>query len=53
MTTFTIARVAAMTQPLSTALVPAGEPVTAVLELKGGRAAALGIAAGDRVRWSG
>lgn len=49
----TIARIAAMTTPLSTDLVAAGEPVTAVLELRGGRAAALGIAPGDRVRWAG
>ena len=49
----TIARIAAMTTPLSTDLVPAGEPVTAVLELRGGRAGALGITAGDRVKWGG
>lgn len=49
----TIARIAAMTVPRSLDVVPAGEPVAAVLELAGGRAAALGIAAGDRVRWPG
>ena len=37
--------------PYSTDPVEAGEPVTAVLELRGGLAAELGIAAGDTVRW--
>lgn len=49
----TIARIAAMTAPLSLDNVDAGEPVAAVLELAGGRAAALGIVAGDAVRWPG
>lgn len=31
----------------------AGEPVSAVVEIAGGTAAALGIAPGDRVRWTG
>jgi uncharacterized membrane protein (UPF0127 family) len=48
----TIARIAANTVPLSEEPVGVTEPVTAVLELNGGRAAALGIAAGDRVTWS-
>jgi uncharacterized protein len=33
--------------------VSAGVPVAAVLELAGGRAAALGIKEGDRVAWGG
>lgn len=47
----TIARIAAMTVPHSLAPVDSGESVAAVLELAGGRAAALGIREGDRVRW--
>ena len=47
----TIARIAADAVPLSLALVPAGEPVAAVLEIAGGRAAELGILPGDRVSW--
>jgi uncharacterized protein len=45
-----IARVATA-KPLDETVVPAGEPVVAVLEIAGGRAAELGIAAGDRVDW--
>jgi uncharacterized membrane protein (UPF0127 family) len=30
----------------------AGEPVIAVLELRGGLAAELGIVAGDKVQWA-
>ena len=37
--------------PYSTDPIEAGEPVTAVLELRGGLAAELGIVAGDMVRW--
>jgi uncharacterized membrane protein (UPF0127 family) len=47
----TIARIAAMTKPYSLDSIPAGEPVAAVLEIAGGRAAAAGIAPGDRVLW--
>ena len=47
----TIARIEANAVPLSEEPVPAGEPVAAVLELAGGRAAELGIAAGDTVAW--
>jgi uncharacterized membrane protein (UPF0127 family) len=48
----TIARVAANTVPLSETPVGVDEPVTAVLELRGGRAAELGIREGDRVSWT-
>jgi uncharacterized protein len=48
----TIARIAADAVPFSEVPLGSGEPVSAVLELKGGRAAALGIAAGDKVRWA-
>jgi len=48
----TIARVAANTVPLSETPVGVAEPMTAVLELRGGRAAELGIRPGDRVSWS-
>ncbi|GJE19179.1 DUF192 domain-containing protein [Methylobacterium marchantiae] len=44
-----IARVAANTEPLSTKVIPSGEPVLAVLELNAGTTARLGIKAGDRV----
>ncbi|GJE69216.1 DUF192 domain-containing protein [Methylorubrum podarium] len=44
-----IARIAADTEPLSTKVIPSGEPVLAVLELNAGTAAKLGIRAGDRV----
>ena len=46
----TIARIATA-KPLDETPVPAGEPVAAVLELRGGRAAELGIREGDRVEW--
>jgi uncharacterized protein len=44
-----ILRIAENTEPLSTSLVPSGGPVRAVLEVIGGTAAKLGIAAGDTV----
>ncbi len=47
----TIARIAENTVPFSETLVPSGEPVAAVLEVVGGRTAALGIGEGDRVSW--
>jgi uncharacterized membrane protein (UPF0127 family) len=49
----TVARIAENTVPLSEAIVSSNEPVAAVLEVNGGRAAELGIAEGDRVRWTG
>jgi uncharacterized protein len=45
----TVARVAADAEPLSTRVIPSGEPVLSVLELNAGTAAKLGIRAGDRV----
>ena len=48
-----IARIAANTTPQSLDPVPSGEPVAAVLEIRGGRAAELGVRAGDRVEWAG
>lgn len=47
----TIARIAANTVPLSLEQVAVSEPVAAVLELSGGRSAALGLRPGDRVTW--
>lgn len=47
----TIESIAENTIPYSTAPVAAGEPVGAVLELRGGLTAELGIAAGDKVVW--
>lgn len=47
----TIARIAARTTPHSLAPVSSGEPVAAVLEIAGGRAAQLGISVDDRVVW--
>jgi uncharacterized protein len=47
----TIESIAENTVPYSTDPVEAGEPVTAVLELRGGLTAELGIGAGDTVRW--
>ena len=44
-----ILRIEANTQPLSTKLIPSNGPVRAVLEVIGGTAEKLGIAAGDRV----
>ncbi len=47
----TIARIAANAVPESLDLIEAGEPVSAVLEIAGGGAAARGIVAGDHVSW--
>jgi uncharacterized protein len=49
----TIGRIAANTTPLSLEPIPSLEPVSAVLEIAGGRAAQLGIGPGDLVRWGG
>ena len=49
----TIARIAANTMPHSLEPVAVGEPVVAVLEIAGGRAAELGIEEGDRAGWAG
>ena len=49
----TIARIAETTVPFSEDKVPSGEPIAAVLELNGGRAAELGIAEGDKVTGPG
>lgn len=47
----TIAFLKANAQPYDRTPVSAGIPVAAVVELRGGRAAELGIAEGDRVAW--
>jgi uncharacterized protein len=47
----TIESIAENTVPYSTIPVESGEPVGAVLELRGGLTAELGIAAGDKVLW--
>ncbi|OYY91095.1 MAG: hypothetical protein B7Y45_05265 [Sphingomonas sp. 28-66-16] len=48
-----IARIAENTVPFSEAQIPSGEPVSAVLEIRGGRSSALGISEDDRVSWDG
>lgn len=49
----TIATIAENTVPYSETPVTSGEPVSAVLEINGGKSAELGIAAGDKVTWAG
>lgn len=49
----TIARIAENTVPQSETPIPSGEPVSAVLEIRGGRSLDLGIAEGDTVDWPG
>ena len=49
----TIAAIAANAVPFSETPAKSGEPVSAVLEINGGKAAELGIAPGDKVRWTG
>ncbi len=46
----TIARIAEMTEPLSTRTIASGENVLGVLEINGGLSAKLGIKPGDRVQ---
>ncbi len=46
----TIARIAENATPMSEELISSGEPVRAVLEVKGGTMRQLGIAVGDRLR---
>ncbi|URW74528.1 DUF192 domain-containing protein [Sphingomonas donggukensis] len=48
----TIATIAENTVPFSETPVASGEPVSAVLEILGGRAGELGIAPGDKVSWA-
>lgn len=48
----TIATIAENAVPQDETQLSSGEPVGAVLEIKGGRSAALGIAAGDKVSWA-
>lgn len=47
----TIATIGENAVPFSQAKIESGEPIAAVLEIAGGRAAELGIAAGDKVTW--
>lgn len=47
-----VARIAEETVPYSLDPIASGEPVIAVLEIRGGRAAELGIAEGDKVSWA-
>lgn len=48
----TIARIAENTVPLSEAPISSGEPVAAVLEVRGGRMGELGLGEGGRVEWT-
>ncbi len=48
----TIARIAENAVPFDETQLSSGRPVAAVLELRGGRTSALGIAQGDKVTWA-
>ncbi len=48
-----IAHIAENAVPFSEARIPSVEPAAAVLEIRGGRAAELGISEGDKVSWPG
>ncbi|WP_246352312.1 DUF192 domain-containing protein [Sphingomonas xinjiangensis] len=48
----TIAAIASNVAPFSETPVKSGEPVSAVLEISGGKAAQHGIRVGDKVRWA-
>lgn len=47
-----IEKIAANTKPFSLAVIGSGEPVRAVIEIRGGEAHSLGIAVGARVSWA-
>ena len=47
----TLRRVASRAEPLSETLIPSGGPVTGVLELNAGQAAAIGAKPGDKVKF--
>ena len=47
----TIARITTA-KPLDETPVPSGETIAAVLEIRGGRAAELGVRSGDQVEWA-
>lgn len=48
----TIAHIAENAVPFDETPIPSGEPVSAILEIKGGRASELGIEEGDTVTWA-
>jgi uncharacterized membrane protein (UPF0127 family) len=47
-----VAKIIERAHPMSEALLGSGTPVSAVLELKGGEAAKLGLRVGDTVTWT-